>query len=106
MPPKAETKLNLNTVLLVLSILGGLGTVLKFLLPLAVVPEKMGRMESSVQTIRSDVDDTKRTQAVQTDALQRLAKVAEDSATTRRDVDKVATEVQEVKRRLERLEEK
>lgn len=77
---------------------------IKYLMPLAVVPARVEAVDQSVKTVRRDVDDMSKVQAVQTDALQRLAKVAEDGANTRRDVDRAATEIQEVKRRLDRLE--
>jgi len=88
---------SLNTVLLVLSILGGAVTVIKFVAPLSTMPAEL-------ENVQSDVRDMAHVQAVQTEALKTLAEVATDSKQLRRDVDRHEGELQGVKERLGRLE--
>lgn len=105
MPPRPPQKgMNLNTLILILTAIGGLVTVGKVLLPLAVVPEKVEQVGQSVSAVRRDVDDVAKTQAVQTEALKRLADIAAETTTTRRDVDRHGAEIREVQRRLDRIE--
>lgn len=92
-----NTKLNLNTIIGLLSILTVLGTGIFFLAPLKTLPEDVRHMQSDVQGMKS-------TQAVQTEALKTLAEVASDTKEMRRDVDKHDSEIQSVKERLNRLE--
>jgi len=105
MPPRPPQKgMNLNTLILILTAIGGLVTVGKVLLPLAVVPEKVEQVGQSVSAVRRDVDDVAKVQAVQTEALKRLADIASDANATRRDVDRHGAEIKEVQRRLDRIE--
>jgi hypothetical protein len=97
MPPSANSKLNLNTVIGLLSILSVLGTGIFFLAPLKTLPEDVRHMQSDVQGM-------KQTQAVQTEALRTLAEVASDTKTMRRDVDRHESSLENVKERLGRLE--
>ena len=104
MPPARKPSINLNTLLLLLGGIVSTITIGKLLLPLAVVPERVEEVGQKVSAVRRDVDDMARTQAVQTEALKRLADIAEDARSTRRDVDRHGAEIQEVKRRLDRIE--
>ena len=97
MPPSANSKLNINTAVGLVSIATVLGTGIFFLAPLKTLP-------ADVREMQHDVRQTRETQAVQTEALKTLAEVAKDSKETRRDVDRHSTELENVKRRLDRIE--
>ncbi|MCW1887702.1 hypothetical protein OKA04_23395 [Luteolibacter flavescens] len=99
--PTRETSrtFNLNTVVGLCTLIGGFVAAAFYFAPLQTLPDDMREVKKEVGTMQN-------VQAVQTDALQRLAKVAEDGANTRREVDRAATEIREVKRRLERLEQR
>lgn len=92
-----ERGINLNTLLLAISILGAVTTAVLFIAPLKTLPEAQER-------IQNDVGEMKRTQAVQTEALKTLAEVAKDSRENRERSIRHDTELGEVKRRLDRLE--
>lgn len=96
MPP-APKQSTLNTVLLVLSLLGGSITVVKFVAPLHTMPTEL-------RTVQTEVRDMAHVQAVQTEALKTLAEVATDSKQLRRDVDRHEAELEGVQHRLENLE--
>ena len=74
------------------------------ILPLAVVPERVQEVGHSVKEVRRDVDAVAKVQAVQTEALKRLTDIAAETQSTRREVDRHGAEIQEVRRRLDRLE--
>lgn len=97
MSTTANSKLNLNTVIGLLSILSVIGTAVFFLAPLKTLP-------GDVRDMQQDVRDMQQTQAVQTEALKTLADVASDTKTMRRDVDKHEAAIDAVKERLNRLE--
>jgi hypothetical protein len=97
MPPSANSKLNLNTIIGLLSILSVIGTCVFFLAPLKTLP-------GDVRDMQHDVRGMQQTQAVQTEALKTLAEVASDTKTMRRDVDKHESALESVKERLGRLE--
>ncbi len=99
-----EKGINLNTALLVLGGIVSTITIGKVLLPLAVVPGQVQAVGDSVKEVRRDVDAVARVQAVQTEALKRLADIAAETQSTRREVDRHGAEIQEIKRRLERVE--
>src|SRR6218665_4174415 len=101
---------NLNTLLLTISILGAITTAVLFIAPLKTLPGAQER-------IQNDVHEMKRTQAVQTEALKTLADVAKESRDLRREFDHYSAtatandnarqaELQNISRRLERLEMK
>lgn len=106
MPPlkKEDKGMNINTVLLILGGIVSLLTIGKVILPLAVVPERVEQVGQSVAAVRRDVDDVAKVQAVQTEALKRLADIAAESSSTRRDVDRHGAEIKDVQRRLDRIE--
>ena len=106
MPPlkKEDKGMNINTVLLILGGIVSLLTIGKVILPLAVVPERVEQVGQSVAALRRDVDDVAKVQAVQTEALKRLADIAAESSSTRRDVDRHGAEIKDVQRRLDRIE--
>lgn len=95
MPPQKQS--NLNTILLLLSIIGGSITAIKFVAPLHTMPGEMKEVRESVQDIAV-------TQAVQTEALATLAEVAADTKVMRRDVDRHEAQITDVQRRLETIE--
>ena len=101
---------NLNTLLIAISLLGAITTAVLFIAPLKTLPDAQER-------IQSDVHDMKRTQAVQTEALKTLAEVAKESRDLRREFDHYSasdtandrardTELQNIRHRLDRLETK
>lgn len=107
MPPRNSDEkkgMNFNTLLLILGGIVSTITIGKVILPLAVVPERVEQVGQSVAAVRRDVDDVAKVQAVQTEALKRLADIAAESSSTRRDVDRHGAEIKEVQRRLDRIE--
>lgn len=99
---------NLNTLLLGISILGAITTAVFFIAPLKTLPAAQER-------IQNDVHEMKRTQAVQTEALKTLADVAKESRDLRREFDYHSAsstagdrardqELQAIRHRLDRLE--
>lgn len=88
---------NLNTWIGIGTISGMLLTGAFYIAPLRTLPDQQER-------IQGDVQDMKRTQAVQTEALKTLAEVAADSKETRREVDRHSEQIKEAQRRLDRLE--
>lgn len=96
--------MNLNTVLAILTMVGMVFGAGRYLMPLAVLPEKVAAVDVSLKEVRSDVDDLAKVQAVQTDVLRRMAEIAEQSQAMRREVDVTRAELAEVKRRMERAE--
>lgn len=105
-----ERGINLNTLLIAISILGAIVTSVLFIAPLKTLPYAQER-------IQNDVHEMKRTQAVQTEALKTLAEVARESRDLRREFDHYSAtttandnarqaELQNISRRLERLEMK
>jgi hypothetical protein len=97
MSSTANTKLNLNTVIGLLSILSVVGTGVFFIAPLKTLP-------ADVKDMQHDVKGMQQTQAVQTEALKTLADIASDTKAMRRDVDKHEAALEGVKERLNRLE--
>jgi hypothetical protein len=105
MPPRQPARgINANTFVIGIPLIAASIGIFRSMAPLAVIPTKVEQVDVSVKAMRRDVDDVSKVQAVQTDALQRLAKIAEEGQQMRRDVDKADTEIREVKRRLDRLE--
>lgn len=92
-----EKGVNLNTAIGVMTILGMVLTGAFFIAPLRTLPAQQEKMQD-------DVHEMKRTQAVQTEALKTLAEVAADSKQIRSDVIRHDAEIQEARRRLDRLE--
>jgi hypothetical protein len=99
---------NLNSVLILMSIAGGIASAVFFVAPLRTIPDDMRGVQDDVETIQQ-------TQAVQTEALKTLAEVAKDGRELRRDLDKHSAEsnatirrhdaeLDGVRGRLERLE--
>jgi hypothetical protein len=97
MSTTANSKLNLNTVIGLLSILSVIGTGVFFIAPLKTLP-------ADVKDMQHDVKGMQQTQAVQTEALKTLADIASDTKAMRRDVDKHEAALDAVKERLNRLE--
>lgn len=101
--------INLNTLLLAVSILGGFTTAAWFLYPLNTLPNDMRLLQGDMKTIQQ-------IQTVQTEALKTLADIAKDSKEMRRDFDKHSAEanaryfaqektLEDLKRRLEKIEQ-
>lgn len=107
MPPRTQSRtVNLNTVLAILTMIGMVFGAGRYLLPLAVLPEKVAAVDQSLKEVRGNVDELAKVQAVQTDVLRRMAEIAEQSQAMRREVDVTRTELAEVKRRMEKVEER
>lgn len=96
--------MNWNTIIIGVPLLVGIITILRFVGPIASIPEKVEEVGQAVKVVRHDVDRVNQVQGIQTDALQRLARIAEQSQETRIDVERGKAEISEVKRRLDRLE--
>lgn len=105
-----ERGINLNTLLLTISILGAIATAVLFIAPLKTLPLQQERMGD-------DLHEMKRTQAVQTEALKTLADVAKESRDLRREFDHYTAsdaandkvremELETIRRQLERLDRK
>lgn len=106
--PLTDRGVNLNTLLLSISILGAITTAILFIAPLKTLPGAQER-------IQNDVHEMKRTQAVQTEALKTLAEIARESRDLRREFDHYSAsstaadrardqELLHLRQRLERLE--
>lgn len=104
----AEKGVNVNTLVGLLSILGGLITVVFFVAPLRDLPNQQREMSRDVHAMKS-------VQAVQTEALRTLAEVAKESNQLRMDFGRQTAEsnsrltttersIEAMQRRLERLE--
>lgn len=111
MPPSANTKLNLNTLLLALTILGLFWGGAKIVAPLDTLPEDVKSMRSEMEEgeetaheIQLSLKGVEGTLSVHTDALQTLAKVAEEADELDDRVDAHDSEIRHVKERLNRLE--
>jgi hypothetical protein len=100
--------LNLNSVLLIVSIIGAIVTTIFFFAPLRTLPTDMAGVQKDVQHMQQ-------TQAVQTEALKILAEVAKDTRDTRREFERHAAEssarlrshdvdLETIRKRLDRLE--
>ena len=89
--------LNLNSILLIVSILGAIVTTVFFFAPLRTLPGDMDNLQAHMQSVQQ-------VQAVQTAALQTLAEIAADTKTMRRDVDLNTSRIEDARRRLEILE--
>lgn len=96
MPPTQRAS-HLNIVLGLLSLIGIVVTAVFFIAPLKTLPGDLNRMQGEVRDIGL-------TQAVQTEALKTLADVASDTKNMRRDVDRNTSDIQSVKRDLDRLD--
>jgi hypothetical protein len=105
-----DNGLNLNTLLLVLSILGAVVTTVFYFAPLRTLPDDMKGVQGHVQLMQQ-------TQAVQTEALKVLADVARDTRDVRREFDRHSieasstlklhdAELKSVGERLDRLEQR
>lgn len=99
---------NLNTLLIAISIIGAIVTSVLFIAPLKTLP-------LAQEKIQEDVQSMKRTQAVQTEALKTLADVAKESGNLRREFDQYTAadrerdlsrsrELDQVRQRLDRVE--
>jgi hypothetical protein len=100
--------INLNTLLLTVSILGGFTTAAWFLYPLNTLPGDMKILQGDMKTMQH-------IQTVQTEAIRTLAEIAKDTKEMRRDFDKHSAEsnarhhshdrsLDDLKRRLEKIE--
>lgn len=76
-----ERGFNINSVLILMSIAGGLISAIFYFAPLRTLPEDM-------RGVQTDVRSIEQTQAVQTEALKTLADVAKDGRELRRDLDR------------------
>jgi hypothetical protein len=113
---KLEQKgMNLNTLILLITLGGGVFTAIKVGGPLLNVPEKMAEVDKQIGDVATQATNIERTQAVQTEALKTLAEVAKDSTSLRRDFEKSSAEasaerkdqgrqLDAIGRRLDRLE--
>lgn len=80
-----EKGFNINSVLILMSIAGGLVSAIFYFAPLRTLPEDMRGVQGNVAAIQQ-------TQAVQTEALKTLADVAKDGRELRRDLDRHSAE--------------
>lgn len=108
-PPEPMPRgVNLNTLLLSISILGAITTAVFFIAPLKTLPDAQER-------IQNDVHEMRRIQAVQTEALKTLADTAKESRDLRRDFDYYSAsniaadrardqEMKDIRQRLDRIE--
>lgn len=113
---KLEDKgINLNTIILIGTVLGMVFGAVKFGGPLLNVPEKMAQVDEQLGNVADKATSIEKTQAVQTEALKTLADLAKESRDLRRDFDKTAADhdakhreasrlIDGVTRRLDRLE--
>lgn len=63
-------------------------------------------IENRIEKLSDNVGKIENTQAFQTDAIGRLASLATSSNEVRRDVDKQAEQIIDIRRRLDRIESK
>lgn len=106
--PQSDSRFNLNSLLILVSIGGCFFTAAFFIAPLKTMPD-------DVRNVKTDVSEMQKTQAVQTEALKTLAEVAKDGRELRRDFDRnnVETnaairrhdfELEVVKKKLDKLD--
>ncbi len=102
--------INLNTIILVLGVVGSICTVVRYVAPLETYRGDMSGVQNDMHLVKT-------TQAVQTAALQTLAQVARDSQDLRALFERYSAEttsrqrelthdLDSISRRLERLEPK
>lgn len=84
-PQRIRNGLNLNSVMLVISISGCFITAVFYIAPLKSLPDDM-------KATRGDISEMQRTQAVQTEAIKTLAEVARDGRDLRRDFDRTSAD--------------
>lgn len=110
-----ERGINLNTLILIGTLVGGIFATVKIGGPLLNVPEKMAQVDEQLGNVSDKASSIEKTQAVQTEALKMLADIAKDSRDLRRDFDKSSADydakhreasrlIDGVTRRLDRLE--
>ncbi len=89
--------INLNTILLICGILSGVITAMRLGGPILNMPERSDKIESQIQHVTADVAKIQTTQAIQAESLKTLATISQAN-------DRLAAELSEVRRRLDRLE--
>jgi hypothetical protein len=98
---KENNGLNLNTILILISIAGAVVGTVFFIAPLKTLPSDMNQMQLNIVNVQ-------KMQAVQTESLKILAEVAKESKETRSDFDKHSSRVEfslnSLERRVERVE--
>lgn len=90
--PQADSRFNLNSVLILLSIGGCIVTAVFFIAPLRTMP-------NDVKAMQGAMIDVQRTQAIQTEALKTLADVTKDGRDLRRDFDRESAKTEAAIRR-------
>lgn len=89
--------LNLNTVLLCFSLIGGCITAIRFGGPILSMPDRQAKVETSM-------NEMQRKQDLQTEAIKTLADIQRDQSSMRRDVDRNMQKLEDIARRLDRIE--
>ncbi len=98
--------INLNTIILVFGILGGIFTAIRLGGPIVNMPERSAAIEQRIGAMASEVSEIQTVQTVQAEALRQLTELAATSNDTRRETDRHSAEIAEIRRRLDRLEAK
>jgi hypothetical protein len=98
-----ERGINLNTLILLASLLGGIFATIKIGGPLLNVPEKMAEVDEQLGNVSDKATSIERTQAIQTEALKTLADLAKESRDLRRDFDKTTADHEAKHREASRL---
>ncbi len=98
--------INLNTLILVCGIIGGVFTTVRLGGPIVNMPERSAAIEHRLTAVSDEVMKIQTAQTFQADALKRLTDIAETANDTRRETDRHSIEIAEIRRRLERLEAK
>lgn len=98
-----DSGFNLNTVILVISLIGATTTTVFFFAPLKTLP-------TDVKALKSDVEHVQKMQAVQAETLRILAEVSSDTKETRHEFDKHSSKTDSelliIHKRLDRLEDR
>lgn len=96
--------MNLNTVLILASLTVASITIGRFAGPIFSTPERIAGIEHQQGETSAKLSQINTVQAVQSDALKKLAEIAVESNSASRATDRLTVELAEIRRRLERLE--
>lgn len=84
--------LNVNTIVGLMSLLGGLVTVIFYVAPLKNLPEDQRLLRRDFEEVKKNVNDMSTAIAVQTESVKQVTDISKDTRELRRDLDKSVIE--------------
>lgn len=110
-----DAKFNLNTVLLLISIIGGFGSLARYVAPLDTLPQDFKQVRLDVTEIQKVQISQGQVQAAHAESINTIAEVVKENQVLRRDFDKAVAEtnaalkrhedsISDVKKKVERVE--